>query len=187
MRWHFVWEPDETQLPWFVGGLFNVAGLVCLAVAIHVFRSHGIGGKASWAGSLSDPSFVTFALLALLLMGLGSAILLLGMWGCRVRSTTPWNHAPWSWWMRTLSGSLGALMFAIPATAALPVLYLAVRSGAHPLLAEANVGPVGLLLLGGLFSMLGLLTLALLWWVVSNTFPSRPRWRSAGPPGHGPR
>lgn len=121
-----------------------------------------------------------FALKAL--FALGSVFFALGLFtfvlmilGRYIELHSPRNLPVYHWWVDFASGLLGALVFAIPATFAYPVI-LMIPEDAN---AGKNRG------LGLLFSGLGILALlaivAAAWLMMRN----RPRWQVEGDPSEG--
>jgi hypothetical protein len=124
-----------------------------------------VGGAFVAAGLVFEPMFALvgapFVLLGLLIVGMMVA----GLW---VRRRRPADYEAWLWWTNFAGGVAGAAMFAVPATLALPGLLLLGDMGGERLL------------LGGLFTVLGLATGAGTFFVGRAQYRARPRRPQGG-------
>jgi len=103
------------------------------------------------------------------------ATLLMAVLLREIERAVPHNAPAWAWWMDFVGGSLGAAMFAVPATFVLPLmgfLYIDRPNWAFPD-PEASFWPIGYL--WTLFTALGLLVLAALLYLGRASYRNRPR------------
>jgi hypothetical protein len=79
------------------------------------------------------------------------------------------------WWINFLGGLMGALAFALPSSLALPGLYLAYLRRPNMLFEGGDTFGSTHLMLGIIFSALGVLVLVALWFVARWQLRGRPR------------
>jgi hypothetical protein len=127
--------------------------------------SHTAGDIVTVRYNPADPIdaviFDDIALLALIFRILGGAfgaigLILLGvvMIGTLVEGTAPDLLPAFEWWTGVGCGLAGAAVFAIPATCALPLLYLAYLRRPN-MLFRADADPAAQLAIGTIFSVIG--------------------------------
>jgi len=104
-----------------------------------------------------------FLIIGIPFLALGIFILLLLFYSLYLKLAHPENYETWLWWINFIGGLAGALTFAIPSTLALPILLLVEMDG------EA-------LLIGALFSVIGLAVTIGIWFVARKQYRERPKW-----------
>jgi drug/metabolite transporter (DMT)-like permease len=96
---------------------------------------------------------------------LGTVVLALLAFSLYIRLRHPEDHDAWLWWVNFVGGLSGALLFSIPSMLALPILLLVSEDD------EA-------LLVGAVFSVIGLATTIVVGMLARRQVRGRPRWVS---------
>jgi hypothetical protein len=118
----------------------------------------------------------------LILIGLGGVFLLFGLGSLGVgvgdmvlALTNPPARRHWMWWGNFLLGMGAAAVFAVPSSLAFPLLFIAYMLRPNAIFPTPAPNTNGNLTVGLVFSLVGLLTLALMAWVGRIALKSRPR------------
>lgn len=159
----------ETAAYWIPGIVFVSAGMLIATVL-----------PAQMANPIEERGFNPLTIVRVLgwsVAVLGGIILLSIPIGREVEKAFPQNVKVWHWWVNFIGGTLGALMFAVPATLTLPLLlwaYITRPNWVYSGDVESfwSVGYLGLL-----FTGLGILTLFFLYALGISGHHRRPRWR----------
>jgi len=120
-------------------------------------------------------AMLVLKLLGYIFLALGIFILVPLMAGLHLRKNHPEKLPALYWWTNFLGGMLGALSFALPSSLALPGLYLAYRMRPNMLFEKGDTFGSTHLMLGIIFSALGVLVLIALWFMARWQLRGRPR------------
>nr|HID13046.1 hypothetical protein [Anaerolineae bacterium] len=120
-------------------------------------------GAASVAVGVLEEEFFLFIGIPFLCLGIVTLVLL--VCSLYVKLKHPENYKVWLWWANFIGGLVGALTFSIPSTLALPALLL-------------MDGDDQLLLIGAVFSVVGLAVTVAIWLLARRQHRGRPRWVS---------
>ena len=118
------------------------------------------GGAFTAVGVLLEKFFL---FIGIPFLALGVFVLLLLVYSLYLKLAHPENYQAWLWWVNFIGGMAGALTFALPSTLALPILLLMEMDGQA-------------ILIGTLFSVIGLGMLVGIWFVARKQYTGRPRW-----------
>ena len=118
------------------------------------------GGAFTAVGALVKRFFL---LIGIPFLSLGVFILILLIYSLYLKLAHPENYYAWLWWVNFIGGLVGALTFALPSTLALPILLLAGTTGKN-------------ILIGALFSVIGMGTLVVIWFVARKQYGGRTKW-----------
>ncbi len=117
----------------------------------------------------------------LILIGLGGIFLLFGLGSLGVgvgdlvlSRTNPLARRRWMWWGNFLLGMGAAAIFAVPASLAYPLLFAAYLFRPNAIFPSTAADTNGNLTVGLIFSVVGILTLALMVWVGRMALKKRP-------------
>jgi hypothetical protein len=118
----------------------------------------------------------------LILIGLGGVFLLFGLGSLGVgvgdlvlSQTNPAARRHWMWWGNFLLGMGAAAVFAVTSSLAFPLLFTAYVLRPNAIFPSQTPDAHGNLTLGLVFSLVGLLTLAVMVWVARKSLKNRPR------------
>lgn len=113
-------------------------------------------------------------------LGLGLLIYvwMLGDWYLNSRDQE--TREKWYWWGNFLLPMLAAGLFAVPSTLAFPVIYFFYLSRPNGLFPAGSPAGSQNLMIGGIFSVAGLLTLALMYFIGKAVLKSRPGRQASG-------
>jgi hypothetical protein len=150
---------------WIGGLVFTLVGGVITFLAPQLLKS---GEDAS--------------AIRLILIGLGGVFLLFGLGSLGVgigdmvlALTNPPARRYWMWWGNFLLGMGAAAVFAVPCALAFPLLFMAYITRPNAIFPSLAANANGNLTLGLVFSLVGLLTLAVMVWIGRLALKSRPR------------
>jgi hypothetical protein len=150
---------------WIGGLLFTLVGGVITFLAPQLIKS---GQDAS--------------AIRLILIGLGGVFLLFGLGSLGVgigdlvlAITNPSMRRHWMWWGNFLLGMGAAAVFAVPSSLAFPLLFTAYILRPNAIFPSQAPDANGNLTLGLIFTLVGLLTLAVMVWMARKSLKSRPR------------
>jgi hypothetical protein len=119
-----------------------------------------VGGAFVAVGVLAESVFV---FIGIPFLGLGLLILSLMVGSLYIKVKRPENYGTWLWWVNFVGGLLGALLFAVPSSLALPLLLL------------LDMGDEALWI-GALFSLIGVAVIAVVVLIARKQYRERPRW-----------
>jgi hypothetical protein len=118
----------------------------------------------------------------LILIGLGGVFLLFGLGSLGVgigdlvlALTKPMARRRWMWWGNFLLGMGAAAVFAVPSSLAFPLLFTAYILRPNAIFPSHAPDANGNLTVGLIFSLVGLLTLAVMVWMARKSLKRRPR------------
>jgi hypothetical protein len=118
----------------------------------------------------------------LILFGLGGVFLLFGLGSLGVgigdlvlSLTNPALRRQWMWWGNFLLGMGAAAVFAVPSSLAFPLLFTAYILRPNIIFPSRAADANGNLTIGLIFTLVGLLTLAVMVWMARKSLKSRPR------------
>lgn len=155
------------------------------------------GRKAIWIGGLLFTlvgGIITFLapqmltpgqdtpVIRLILIALGGIFLLFGLGSLGVgigdlvlALTKPMARQRWMWWGNFLLGMGAAAVFAVPSSLAFPLLFTAYILRPNAIFPSQVPDANGNLTVGLVFSLIGLLTLAVMVWMARKSLKQRPR------------
>jgi hypothetical protein len=118
----------------------------------------------------------------LILIGLGGVFLLFGLGSLGVgvgdlvlAVANPPMRRHWMWWGNFLLGMGAAAVFAVPSSLAFPLLFAAYLFRPNVIFPSRAADTNGNLTIGLIFTLVGLLTLAVMVWMARKSLKSRPR------------
>jgi len=165
-------ESGTPRVFWIVSALFIVVGLAFAILVPSVVASSAPGqpeGEASIAMML-----LVFRILGFTFLALGSLILILLLVSLYIRKKHPEKLDIWYWWINFIGGVLGALVFALPSTCALPFLYGAYLRRPNYFFAGDAPFEARFMILGATFSLLGILVAVATYFIARSHYKSRP-------------
>lgn len=168
--WGFYVYVTGRPASWIVSIVFIVVGFLIAFFLPSAFRS---GQDATVAGLLVRVLGGVFLVLGLLILCWMLADLYLSIKNPDIREA-------WYWWGNFLVGLLAAGLFAVPSTLAFPVILLFYLTRPNGLFPAGSTDPLNNLGVGFLFSLLGLLSLAMILLIARPLYAQRPR---RGQPG----
>jgi hypothetical protein len=149
---------------WIGGLIFTLVGGVITFLAPQMLKP----GQES--------SAIRLILIALggvfLLFGLGS--LGVGIGDLVLAYTKPMARRHWMWWGNFLLGMGAAAVFAVPSSLAFPLLFTAYILRPNAIFTSRAPDANGNLTVGLIFTLVGLLTLALMVWMARKSLKHRP-------------
>ncbi len=107
-------------------------------------------------------------------LGLGLSIFLWMLVDLYLKYRNPEFRNTWYWWGSLIAPLLAAGFFAIPATLALPVILLLYLLGPGNILPVDPKDVTKNILIGLLFTVIGLLTLSLMYFTAKSMYKGRP-------------
>ena len=131
----------------------------------------------SQSGSDDQVGLIVVRVLGGVFLALGALILTMMFVSLYIDRTCPQNNEVWQWWVDFVGGMLGAAAFAVPATFVLPGLYLAYTLSPNPLYPDPSKDFTHDFFIGLLFSALGILSLAGMYFLSRSYLRHRPRWK----------
>jgi MFS family permease len=113
-------------------------------------------------------------------LGLGLLIYvwMLGDWYLKSRDQE--TREKWYWWGNFLLPMLAAGLFAVPSILAFPVIFSFYLSRPNGLFPAGSLADSQNLMIGGIFSVAGLLALALMYFIGKAMLKSKPGQRASG-------
>jgi hypothetical protein len=150
---------------WIGGLIFTFVGAIITFLAPQMLKPG------------QDASAIRLILIALggvfLLFGLGS--LGVGIGDLVLSYTKPMARRHWMWWGNFLLGMGAAAVFAVPSSLAFPLLLAAYILRPNAIFNSRAPDTNGNLTIGLIFTLVGLLTLALMVWLGRKSLKRRPR------------
>ena len=137
---------------WVASVVFVLLGLMFLLLAPDLFES-----------APNPLGVIAIRVLGWTFLGLGLLVLLPMLATIYVARKHPGRDAVWRWWINLIGGAAGALAFAVPATLMFPVFVVAYLGRPNALFPRDDASD---LWVGALFSILGVGTLAALWFLI---------------------
>jgi len=137
------------------GWYYELKGTAAYWVAALLFIL--IGGAFTAVGVKAK----VFLIIGIPFLCLGALVPILLIYSLYLKLTHPENYKTWLWWMDFIGGLVSALTFAIPSVLALPILLLLKMND------EA-------LLIGAVFSVVGLVVMIGVWFVARKQYRERP-------------
>lgn len=162
------------------GFYFEVRGRAAIWIGGLIFTL--IGGVITFlAPQLLKPAQDASAI-RLILIGLGGVFLLFGLGSLGVgvgdlvlAITNPPMRRQWMWWGNFLLGMGAAAVFAVPSSLAFPLLFAAYLFRPNAIFPSRAADTNGNLTVGLIFTLVGLLTLAVMVWMARKSLKHRPR------------
>jgi hypothetical protein len=124
-----------------------------------------------------DTIIIILRILGGLFLGMGALIFVWMVGDLYLRFRDPERREVWYWWGSFIGPMLAAGLFAVPATLAFPLMFLAYLLRPNAFFPAGSPDAANNLLVGLIFSVVGLLGLALMYFVGRSIYRSRPRRR----------
>jgi hypothetical protein len=124
-----------------------------------------------------DTIIIILRMLGGLFLGMGALVFVWMVGDLYFKFRHPERREAWYWWGNFIGPMLAAGLFAVPATLACPLMFLAYLLRPNAFFPAGSPDVANNLLVGLIFSVVGLLGLALMYFVGRSIYKSRPRWR----------
>jgi hypothetical protein len=165
--WQFYFSIRGRAANWTVSIIFTLVG------AVIDFFGPGIVQPSPDRGSI----VLILQILGGVFLGLGLSIFLWMVVDLYLKYRNPEFRDQWYWWGSFIAPMLAAGLFAVPATLAFPVILLVYLLGPGNLLPVDPKDVTSNLLIGLLFTVVGLLTLGLMYLITKSTLKGRPTFQ----------